>query len=146
MKIIIDSREQAPLDFKDSKIKKLNAGDYSIEGYEDKIAIERKSAGDIFGTLGKGHKRFKKELERVKEYDYFGIYIEDSFENIYNKTFENSHFSKMHGFVIIAILNTLKIKYGIDVVFCNSRVSMKQQINEVFKAYLKVKSTPVPTI
>lgn len=140
IKIIVDTREQEPLEFKDIEIKKLEVGDYSIAGYESKIAIERKSAIDIFGTLGKGHKRFKKELERAKDYDYFGIYIEDSFENIYNKTFKNAHFSSMQGYVIIAILNTLKIKYNIDVVFCNDRHNMKIQINELFKTYLKIKN------
>ena len=94
MKIIIDTREQKPLAFNKSKAiegvikKKLDVGDYSIEGYEDKIAIERKSPGDLFGSLFGGHKRFQKELEKGMDYDFFMIFqwkymkILKIFENI----------------------------------------------------------------
>jgi len=58
MRIIVDSREQRALSFTRDKIvkeviiKKLEVGDYSIKGYEDCIAIERKSPLDLFGTVG----------------------------------------------------------------------------------------------
>ncbi len=85
MHIVIDTREQKKLPFKEGKVitgiteKKLDAGDYSLLGHENKIAFERKSAGDLYATLGKGHGRFKKELERAKDYDYFAIIIEESY-------------------------------------------------------------------
>tara|TARA_Y100000310_G_scaffold253648_1_gene260540 strand:+ start:735 stop:1175 length:441 start_codon:yes stop_codon:yes gene_type:complete len=144
MDIIIDSREQKPLWKKSTKttqfeMKGLFIGDYSIKGYEDKIAIERKSPTDLFGTLGRGHKRFKKELEKSLKYKYFGIYIETSFGNILNKNFKHSHKSKMKGFVIIKILETIKLKYNIDVVFCNNRNEMRKRIKSVFNAYLNLK-------
>lgn len=145
MKIVIDSREQLPLDFKTSThiegvvIKKLEAGDYSILGYEDKIAIERKSANDLFGTLGKGHKRFNRELARAKGYDYFGIIIEDSFTDIKYKNFENSFYSKMPGFVITKMCMTMKLKYGVDFIFCKDRQEAKDMIREILYAYIKLK-------
>jgi DNA excision repair protein ERCC-4 len=147
MIIIQDTREQLPLNFRLSKnvegivSKKLDTGDYSIEGYEDKIAIERKSAMDLFGTLGKGHKRFKKELERALEMDYFCILVEESFVSVYEKLFDNAHRSKMRGDVIIKICYTLKFKYGIDVIFCNGRKESAMIIRNLFMAYLKQNGT-----
>ena len=143
LKLIIDTREQNPLCFRTSKLieavetKKLNVGDYSIEGYEDKIAIERKSAIDLFGSLGKGHARFKRELERAEGMDYFGILVDASFSAIKSKDFDNSHFSKMKGHVIIQICMTLKLKYNIDVVFCKDRTESASYVRELFKAYMK---------
>ena len=144
-KIVIDTREQNPLVFRKSKIfegtisKMLNVGDYSLEGYEDKIAFERKEIGDLFGTLGKGHKRFKKELERAKDYEYFAIIIESPFNLVYEKSYSDAHYSKMQGHVIISILCTLILKYGIDVFWCNSRNEASSLIRNMFKSYLRLK-------
>lgn len=143
MKVVIDTREQNPLEFKRSKnfegtvTKKLNVGDYSIEGFEDRIAVERKSAIDLFGTLGKGHKRFQKELERAKKLDYFCIVVEEPFSLVLNQSFEDAHYSKMKGYVVVAIIFTLKFKYGIDTVFCSNRYEASLYIRNLFKGWMK---------
>ena len=46
MKIIVDTREQKPYVFENQIIKKLEIGDYSVEGHEDCFCIERKSKAD----------------------------------------------------------------------------------------------------
>lgn len=83
--IIIDSREQKPLDFSDLHIrgiksleviiKKLDEGDYSYQGFEDKVFIERKSCADLYGTIFQGRERFERELDRVIEKDYKYRYL-----------------------------------------------------------------------
>jgi len=137
-KIVVDTREQKPLWKKNIISKKLDVGDYSIEGYEDKISIERKSLGDLFGTLGKGNKRFKKELEKAMKYNYFAIVIEGSFSSCLNKDFKGSHFSKMKGYVILKILFTLHIKYGINIFFTNGRIESKNIIKQIFNSYKNI--------
>jgi DNA excision repair protein ERCC-4 len=143
MKIVIDRREQLPLTFRKSKNVEgvefctLKTGDYSILGYEEEIAIERKGILDLFSSLGKGHKRFKKEMERALSFKYFAILVEGSFTVIQNKEFEGAHYTKMRGDVVIKILYTLKFKYGIDVIFCNGRTEASKVIRSIFLAYLK---------
>jgi len=145
MKIIVDSREKNPLYFRKSStlesviVRKLNAGDYSIEGYEHLIAIERKSPSDLFGTLGKGHKRFKRELERAFNYEYFAILIEAPLTTILNKDFEGSHYCGMLGDTIVQICYTLKLKYGIDIIFCDGKNEAVSVVRQIFRAYLKIK-------
>jgi len=136
--IIVDSREQKPLFTKNVICKKLDVGDYSIKGYENKIAIERKSLIDLFNTLGKGHKRFKKELERSQIYDYFAIVIDGSYTKCVKKDFPDSYYSKMRGYVITSILFTLHLKYGINIFFTNDRIESKKIIKELFKSYYKL--------
>lgn len=135
MKIVVDTREQLPYWKKGVVRKKLDVGDYSIEGMEDKIAFERKSGIDALGTLGKGHKRFKKEIERSLNYDYFGIYIECTREQLIKKDFPGGYHSRMKGWVAVKILDTIQSKYGADVVFCGSRVGCKKAIKKKIQEY-----------
>lgn len=148
MKIVIDTREQRPFSFKLSSNvtgiirKKLPAGDYSIEGYENNIALERKSSADLFQTMGKEHKRFKKEIERAANYDYFAIIVEDTFSKVIDKEFENSHYCNMLGDTIIQICYTLKMKYGVDIIFCDGRQEATSICRHIFRAYIKLKKAP----
>ena len=140
--IVVDSREQKPLWKKDIEVKKLDAGDYSIKGYEDKICIERKSLGDLFGTLGGGHARFNREIERAKSLDYFAIVIDGTITKCLLKDFPGSHFSKMKGFVVFAILCTLHLKHDIPFYFTNGRSESKRLIKELFNAYCRKNGYP----
>ena len=72
MKIIVDTREQQPLDFEffgaEAERRGLKTGDYSVEGLEDKLVIERKrSTGELYMCFGKEWPRFKRELERMAD-------------------------------------------------------------------------------
>lgn len=86
--ILVDSREQLPYSFNGLvppsaiKIAGLNAGDYSIDGYQDQISIERKSLIDAFGTFGAGRKRFERELEKLAKMKYAAVIIESDWDTI----------------------------------------------------------------
>ena len=82
MQIVIDTREQLPYKFQAINPppvtirKTLTSGDYSLEGYEDRIAIERKTKSDTYGTFGKGRARFERELERLSTFEFAAVVIE----------------------------------------------------------------------
>lgn len=140
--IICDTREQKELKFRgySTLTKKLEVGDYAPLGFEDKVTIDRKSLSDLWGTLGeKKQKRLTKLKEASKNYDYLGIYIEGSYTDVLTGNWPNYFRSKMKGYVIIDRLETIKLKYGIDVVFCNDRSEMQKRIKTIFKAYLRGK-------
>lgn len=140
MNIVVDTREQKPLWQKNIITKGLKTGDYSIEGFEDKIAIERKSVADLFGSLSRGHARFKKELERAQSLDFFAIVVEGSIDDIYNKNFDYSYKSKMKGFVISKIMCTLMVKYKILFIFSGDRTNSRRIIKELFNSYIKTQN------
>ena len=144
MQIIQDSREAAPWHFRGLTpiVEKLDVGDYSLDGHQHIISIERKSAMDLFGTLGKGRDRFVRELERAKRHEVFVIIIESSFRDIRDKNFHNSHRTKMCGDVILKILNTLKLKYGFDVYFANDKNEASSIARWIFSNYLRYKENP----
>ena len=78
MVIIQDTREQKPLFSPAPYIidKNLKTGDYSIAGMEEMVTIERKTIGDLYGTLGRGRDRFEKELRRMSPMLWKGLLIE----------------------------------------------------------------------
>ena len=82
--IYIDTREQLPLSFKNNKEMKLDFGDYTMGGDNYTYTyVDRKSEGDFKGTLGGGFKRFRRELQRAKEFNsYLYVVTESSISNI----------------------------------------------------------------
>ena len=51
-------------------------GDYSIDGLEDKCAIERKSKSDMHGTLSNRRANFTKELGRLSTMHRGSVIVE----------------------------------------------------------------------
>jgi len=144
--IVTDSREQDKLfSEKESIIKGLKTGDYSVENYEDCFALERKSLQDLFGTLGKGHDRFKKELERAKSLDYFAIIVEGSYDQIKTKKFPGAYHSKMKGYVVASILMKIHLKYGVPVFFAEDKKQAKNLVKDLCKAFVSWKQSTVPS-
>jgi len=97
MRIMIDTREQTPLKFQNSKPHKLDFGDYTASGeYYNKTYIDRKSETDFKSTMTVGYDRFRKELQRAKEFDSF-LYIvtESSIDKIINNNKYGPHRSNL---------------------------------------------------
>lgn len=89
--IIIDTREQSAFSFRDirsdsregggpiilkTERKALKSGDYSIDGVQERCAIERKSLEDLFHCVGSDRERFLKQLERLNELECAALVVE----------------------------------------------------------------------
>ena len=89
MKIIIDSREQAPFAFANKKyagtvtdVGTLDTGDYSLAGLTDRVAVERKSLPDLVACLARERERFERELQRGAALDSFCVVVEASWAEL----------------------------------------------------------------
>lgn len=84
IEIHIDTREQKPLSFISARSNKLDFGDYTMGGeHYSYTYVDRKSETDFKGTLGVGFSRFKKELQRAKDFNaYLYIVTEKSLDQI----------------------------------------------------------------
>ena len=131
--IIVDTREQDPClfipftenEYKHSFLgkiqvvrKALKTGDYSVAGYEDKIAVERKSISDLISTFralrlhlsSKNDKRgeaFLNELERLKAIKYSCIAIEGTPEDL----FFLKSYSQMSPYLFLCLITKISLKY-----------------------------------
>ena len=106
--VVADTREQKPWDFRGmpkargagvmeipvvSRCLGNKMGDYSIEGCEDKIAIERKSMDDLFGTVLSRRDGFIKELEVLSKLDYAAVVVEGSMGKMF--TYDMRHWDNL---------------------------------------------------
>ena len=93
MKIIADTREQAPWTFEGQGIEvvraKLDAGDYSVEGLEKRVAIERKSLDDWTGTVMRSRQRFYRELDLLRAYEFRCVIIEAGVREILRGSYKS---------------------------------------------------------
>jgi len=97
---------------------KLDTGDYSVQGYEDILTIERKyGLGELWINYLSGRDRFENECARMSEIKYRAIIIETflskeimEFSPPQVKTF-------MPGRVIVKWLTSLSLRYNIPVYF-----------------------------
>ena len=95
--VVIDTREQLAFSFSNLRTDAdqgnrplrvltvrgtLDQGDYSLFGYERRIALERKSCADLFSTIGQGRNRFVRELERLADYEVAGVVVEADWNQI----------------------------------------------------------------
>jgi hypothetical protein len=80
--IAIDTREQRPLEFEDSVRMTMKFGDYKYTddygGSPVRTVVERKSEGDLIGTVTVGHERFVREIERVVDAGFFMFVVVES--------------------------------------------------------------------
>ncbi len=86
IQIVRDIREQAPFLFLGYPVEVvedgLSAGDYSISGFTDRVAVERKALGDLISCLTSGRERFIHELERLRGYESAVVVVEADFQDL----------------------------------------------------------------
>ena len=89
--IFVDTREQHPLIFKNSKALKLDVGDYAVMGENfDYTFVDRKTYQDFCSTVTHGYNRFVKEIERCKSLDSFlFIVVEAAFDTMEEENKKN---------------------------------------------------------
>ena len=95
--VVIDTREQSPWEFRgitadatkghavynvETVRMTLAEGDYTIQGRESEIRVERKSAADLFATLTHGRKRFERELVRLSSFAFSAVVVEAEFVDL----------------------------------------------------------------
>ena len=169
MKIITDTREQRNQKILECitskgipfKVKKLDFGDYSIEGYETRIIIERKnSLTELANCFCSGRKRFEAEFMRAKDADAkIFLLIED--EKGREKMLLRRELDKKQSLTpkerqkktwqsnftansMIGSIRSWKEKYNFEIIFCDKKTTGIIIVN-LFQKYLdesKDKSTP----
>jgi len=134
--IIIDTREQKPYGFPAgfcSCRKALPAGDYSLEGFETRLAFERKSLDDFVKSVINDRKRFYQELEHLTLYDEAFVIVEASWDDIMQKRYTSgAHPNSVWGFAL-----DIMRRFSIPVLFLGDRQTAVLFMSEYFKVFWK---------
>jgi len=123
--IIVDTREQMAWEFgaHTTSREKLDTGDYTIQGLENLLTIERKqSVSEIANNITES--RFPAMLFAISEIPYRFMLFEFDLEDVYNfpvgsdipkRLWDKLRISNNY---ILKCISRFQIEYGIHVVFC----------------------------
>lgn len=129
MVVLIDTREQLPL-YPGPKVT-LCVGDYTTKLLKDVFHVERKSPADLYGTLLRGHARFRREIFRAEEKQIkLVIYVECSAKDFYNKRFPGAKFCKFPAETIKKCIATMTVKYSLEFNWSRNRTHCKTLIHK----------------
>jgi len=138
--IIIDTREQQPWRFEQyvTANRKLDTGDYSIEGLEDILCIERKkSVCEIANNITES--RFIDVVERMSVYKYAFLLLEFNLEQVLNYPVGSNLPRKLWdkvkispAFIVKHILE-LQLNHNIKIIFCGSASDAEKMAEYILK-------------
>jgi ERCC4-type nuclease len=138
--IIVDTREQIPWEFgfHVTSHKKLNTGDYSIEGLEHILCIERKrSVSEIANNISEP--RFKDVLDRMDKIKHSFILLEFSLDDLYSFPVGSDIPEKLWDKIkitskyLLKYLIQIQLNRNIHIVFCGSPDNAEKMAISIMK-------------
>ena len=122
--VLVDTREKYPFDFSGfknwiagEKRTALKTGDYSIEGMENLLVLERKTLTDLITTVIQERLRFFKLCEKMTKYRWRALMIEASYEDIKSPYDYEIYNTLAHPNAVSGTLDALEARYGIPVIY-----------------------------
>jgi len=130
--IIIDTREQEGYSF-DPRLattvrRALPAGDYSVAGLENTVAVERKSLDDFVSTVIHSRERFRNELRKLAGYRAACVVVEGGVLDVLLHRYRGD----AHPNAVVGSSLSIILDFRIPVFFCSNRQAACQFV----QAYL----------
>lgn len=138
--VIIDTREQQPWSFKEytTANHKLDTGDYSIQGLENIICIERKKSISEFAN-NIVESRFKDVVMRMSQLKYAFLLLEFDLADMLNYPIGSTVPKKMWdkikinpAFLVKNIID-LQLQHNVQVYFCGNAANAEKLAAYIFK-------------
>ena len=138
--IIIDTREQQPWTFEHytTASRKLDTGDYSIEGMEDIVCIERKkSINEVANNITES--RFIDVVDRMSKFKYAFMLLEFDLEHVLNYPVGSNLPRRLWDKVkispafIVKHLLELQLNHNIKVLFCGCPSNAEKMAEFILK-------------
>lgn len=150
-KAIKDTREKNGWDFevfescRAMEISCLKTGDYTIEGYEHILCIERKaSTAEVANNLGVNKKRFDAEMERISKYPQPFLILEFSMSDLLdfprNSGIPVKKWSsiKITGKYLLKTLLEYQVLYNVKILFCDDKDQAEEVCDSIFKRIMRL--------
>ena len=126
LRIVVDSREQAPFTFSglpvEVSVGALEAGDYSVRGFERRVAVERKELQDLIGCLSGDRERFERELARLRGYDAAAVVVEASAMALR----QGRYLGRLDAGAAWQSVLAFSMRYRVPFIFCADRADAEQ--------------------
>lgn len=148
--VVKDSREKTGYNFtpyllcQGMKYGQLETGDYTIDGLQDKLCIERKASTiELATNLGKDSDRFYRELKRMKDFESKFLILEFGFEEMMQFP-KNVNIPQIRitGRYLHKRIVEIQLDFGIQVIFTGSAYNgflytcrILKSVNEKYKDF-----------
>ena len=96
---------------------KLTSGDYSFQGAEGSIAIERKTLSDWIGSLTHERKRFEREMDRLASFARAVIVVEANLEDVLAGDYRSAVTPK----ALRGSIASIQARWGVSTQFIGNR-------------------------
>jgi len=127
--VIVDTREKDPWDLASADIlgckrQSMQTGDYTVEGLESVLCIERKkNAAELAHNIHEA--RFARELERMQAFRFRYIILEAPLAHIMEYPLHETPYIrkkvKIGGKYLIRCLNRMQVKYGVNIIYASNK-------------------------
>lgn len=147
--VLRDTREQDGWEFTNAAKgvimipKKLDTGDYTLEGYEKILCIERKaSPSEVAQNIGRDKERFNREIDRMRDFKHAFIICEFNFGEmmLYPEKAQITRAQKQNikisGSFILRALTEYQINYNIQIIYAGSPAGGMHAAESIFKRVL----------
>lgn len=126
--VLVDTREQQPFALCTShpnwiggeRRAALKTGDYTVEGMESLLALERKNLADLVACIVTYRRRFLASCERLAKFRWKAILIEATFEDIKSGWSEFDIPSEVHPNAVCGTLDAIEAKHGIPIIYAST--------------------------
>lgn len=127
--LVVDTREQHPLFdpipkglciLRDT----IKVGDYTVKGFEDKLAVELKRESDFFAYIGKDRNSTVKKLEAMSEMYFASLVVQVNEYDLYDPSIP----TKLTHEHVRGFLKCLRVKYGIHYYLNEDKESLERYV------------------
>ena len=149
MVVIIDTREQQknplflPRPPKGLTVvrDKLDVGDYSIRGFENKFMVEKKNINDLFSSIGsskENHEQFRARVEKMSHAEFSALIVQASEERLLDWQW----FTKVHPATVRGTLAKWEVEFDLHIAYCNSKRDAERWLLDRCVHYFEIKRKP----
>ena len=139
-RIIIDTREQEPYEFEcATQRRKLDAGDYSVQGLEELVAVERKSLKDFTGTVIHDFTRFAAELQKLSKLDAACVVVEADLDDVLRGLAGGACGNVAPASLLGAAVH-ISLHYGVPVYWCGSRQAARAFTDAFLRMFARLRA------
>lgn len=140
--IVIDTREQLPYSFEPDEFdvvrRALPAADYSLDGHELSVAIERKTLDDFVATAIRYKDRFERELRLLSFMRFAAVVVEGSLDDV----LEHRYSSHTHPNAVFGVAVAITVDFNVPVFFAGNREHARRLTAALLARFHKRVTTP----
>jgi len=126
--VLVDTREQTPFPLYENHSNwiggerrvALKAGDYTVEGMEGLLSLDRKSLADVVACTVTYRERFIAACARLAQFRWKAILVEATFEDIKGGFGQFDIPSEVHPNAVWGTLDAVEAKFGIPAIYTST--------------------------